>query len=78
MSLTVKLKGNFHEVSKHDEDIKKIIYKTLTKEEKEQLNMIGFVLVKAGIKAPNQSTDIRIISGLREWNKIINNKNHKS
>jgi hypothetical protein len=74
MSFTVTLKGVERQESKRDNYVKNLIYKTLRDEEKEQLEMIGFILIKAGIKRTNENIDLKIIAGLREWNEI-NNKN---
>ena len=76
MSLTVTLKKEFR--NKREISLKILLYKTLTKQEKDQLNMIGYVLMKSGIDKLSENTDIKIMAALKEWNEIINNKNQNT
>ena len=76
MSLTVTLKKEFR--NKREISLKILLYKTLTKQEKDQLNMIGYVLMQSGIGKLSENTDIKIMAALKEWNEIINNKNQNT
>lgn len=76
MSLTVTLKKEFR--NKREISLKILLYKTLTKQEKDQLNMIGYVLMQSGIDRLSENTDIKIMAALKEWNEIINKKNQNT